>query len=126
MLAAPAPPPRPRCAFPPLGDNPFCSPLEPQAPPHPQHTPCTVGVGAARPLAVHHRCTPGPRHRLLPALCQPWPMDGAAGGGAQDYFSIITFWCTVIFSCNLISRELPPEPIFNLMDVDITLERLSY
>jgi len=58
--------------------------------------------------------------------CQHRPTaDGATGRGPQDYFSI-TFWCTVIFSCNLISRELPPEPVFNLMDVDITLETLRY
>lgn len=76
------------------------------------------------PFAVR---TLGPWHGLCPCPCPLQPAkDGAAGWGPQDYFSIITFWCTVIFSRNLISRELPPEPVFNLMDVDITLERLSY
>lgn len=100
----------PQRALPPLGDNLFCSPLEP-FPLLP--LPRGLGAGATRPFAVRRR-TPGPA------------VDGAAGQGPQDYFSITTFWCTVIFSCNLISRELPPEPVFNLMDVDITLERLSY
>lgn len=108
----------PRRALPPLGDNLFCSPLEP-FPLLP--LPCGLGASATRPFAVRRR-TPGPWCRLPPAPA----MDGATGQGPQDYFSITTFWCTVIFSCNLISRELPPEPVFNLMDVDITLERLSY
>lgn len=108
----------PRRALPPLGDNPFCSPLEP-FPLLP--LPRGLGASATSPFAVHRR-TPGPWCRLPPAPA----MDGATGRGPQDYFSITTFWCTVIFSCNLISRELPPEPVFNLMDVDITLERLSY
>lgn len=117
--------PAPRRALPPLGDNPFRSPPEP---PPLLPLPRGLGAGAVSPFAVLCR-TPGLRHELPAAPCQrpPWPAtDGAAGRGPQDYFSIITFWCTVIFSCNLISRELPPEPVFNLMDVDITLERLSY
>lgn len=85
----------------------------PPAPSPPAATAAHRGCGTGSHLP-RASASPSPSQRELPA------------GGPQDYFSIITFWCTVIFSCNLISQELPPEPVFNLMDVDITLERLSY
>lgn len=122
--------PAPRRALPPLGDNPFCSPPEPLALPALSPFPAGWGPVPPAPLppaatAAHRGCGTG---SLLPrASASPSPSQRELpAGGPQDYFSIITFWCTVIFSCNLISQELPPEPVFNLMDVDITLERLSY